>query len=61
MVTNSIRLLRLDRIIGQPDASRLRNDPPGTRSRCVTVSRVTWPIETDSNRTADADPPLASR
>lgn len=35
----SIRLLRLDRIICQPDASTLRNDSPGTRSRWVTVSR----------------------
>jgi hypothetical protein len=57
----SIRLLRLDRIFGQPDASTSRNDPPGARSRWVTVSRVTSPIATDSNRTTDADPPLASR
>jgi len=57
----SIRLFRLDRIIGQPDASTLRNDPPGTRSRWVTVRRVTWPIATDSNRTTDADPPFLSR
>jgi hypothetical protein len=53
--------LRLHRIIGQPDASRLRNGPPGTRSRWVTLSRVTWPIEMDSNRATDADLPLASR
>lgn len=57
----SIRLFRLDKIIGQPETSTARNSPPGTRSRWVTVSRVTGPIATDSNRTTDADPPLASR